>query len=219
MYIRRKVFSYLTDEMGKERLFSTTEFSLDEVTFARKDYEGLTEEGKKVLKERRDAYAKSLRKNYRDTMANIDRVGGNYKKLGTEGRIKGGGVETNYKVTNFKSAVETAEDFVNTHKNAIRSELGKQSKNAGEIMRGETMAKYREIPKAKPVAQEIKNEIVKKAEDAGKRVEEVIADQAKKGLKLTRNQKIAGAAIGTTALIGAGTYAYKKHKDKKNKKE
>ena len=215
MYIRRKVFSYLTDEMGKERLFSTTEFSLDEVTFARKDYEGLTEEGKKVLKERRDAYAKSLRKNYRDTMANIDKVGGNYEKLGTEGSIKGGGIKTSYKVTNFKAVGDTAEDFVNTHKNAIRSELGKQSKNAGEIMRGETIARYREIPKAEPVAQEVKNSIAKKAKEA----EEVVKNQAKKGLKLTRNQKIAGAAIGTTALIGAGTYAYKKHKNKKNKKE
>ena len=214
MYIRRKVFSRIWDEeTSEEKLFSVKEINLEEVTFARKDYEGLTEEGKKVLKERRDAYAKTLRKNYRDTMANIDKVGGNYEKLGTEGSIKGGGVKTSYKVTNFKAVGDTAEDFVNTHKNAIRSELGKQSKNAGEIMRGETLARYREIPKAEPIAQEVKNSIVKKAEEAAK-------DQVKKkGFKLSRNQKIGAAALGTAALVSAGTYAYKKHKKSKEKKD
>ena len=51
--------------------------------------------------------------------------------------------------------------------------------------------------------------------EASKKAKEVVENQIKKGLKLSRNQKIAGAAIGTTALIGAGTYAYKKHKNKK----
>ena len=57
------------------------------------------------------------------------------------------------------------------------------------------------------------NEVVKKAED-------VVKDQVKKkGFKLSRNQKIGAAALGTAALVGAGTYAYKKHKKSKEKKD
>ena len=214
MYIRRKVFSRIWDEeTNEEKLFSVKEINLEEITFARKDYEGLTEEGKKVLKERRDAYAKSLRKNYRDTMAGIDNVGGNYNKLTTRGNLKGGGIRTSYEVITSKGTADSAENFIKTHKNSVRNELGKQAKNAGELMRGETMARYREIPKAKPIAQEVKNSIVKKAEEA-------VKDQTKKrGFKLSRNQKIGAAALGTAALVGAGTYAYKKHKKSKEKKD
>ena len=45
MYIRRKVFSRIWDEETNEEKL----FSVKEVTFARKDYEGLTEEGKKEM--------------------------------------------------------------------------------------------------------------------------------------------------------------------------
>lgn len=57
------------------------------------------------------------------------------------------------------------------------------------------------------------NKVIKKAEEA-------VKDQAqKKGFKLSRNQKIGAAALGTAAVIGAGTYAYKKHKKSKEKKD
>ena len=64
MYIRRKVFSLLQDEMGEERYFSTTDIVMEDEEerlfsivdeeqreFARRDYEGLTEEQKKFLKQ------------------------------------------------------------------------------------------------------------------------------------------------------------------------
>ena len=60
MYIRRKVYSLLQDESGEERLFSTTDFELDQKEFARRDYEGLNEEGRKILKEERSKLAKQL---------------------------------------------------------------------------------------------------------------------------------------------------------------
>ena len=194
MYIRRKVFSILTNEEGEERLYS-----VKEVTFAKKDYEGLTEEGKKVLREKRSAYAKSLLKNYRDTMADIDNVGGNYDKLRTKGSLSGGGMRTSYEVITNKGTADSAENFINTHKSSIRKELGKQAKNVGELMRGETMVEHRAIPKAD--------------------FAEAIKKSKKKGFKLSRNQKIGAAALGAAALVGAGTYSYKKHKKSKEKKD
>ena len=64
MYIRRKVFSTFIDtETGEERLFSTTEVDGMKVKeFARRDYEGLNNEEKKLLKKERQAYAKDLKK-------------------------------------------------------------------------------------------------------------------------------------------------------------
>lgn len=210
MYIRRKVFSILTNEEGEERLYS-----VKEVTFAKKDYEGLTEEGKKILREKRSAYAKSLLKNYRDTMAGIDNVGGNYNQLRSTGSLSGGGMKTSYEVITNKGTADSAENFINTHKSSIRKELGKQAKNAGELMRTETMFGHRVIPKAEPIAQEVKDSLAKKAEEA-----EAIKNQVKKkGFKLSRNQKIGIAALGAAALAGAGTYAYKKHKKSKEKKD
>lgn len=210
MIVKRKVFSILTNEEGEERLYS-----VKEVTFAKKDYEGLTEEGKKILREKRSAYAKSLLKNYRDTMAGIDNVGGNYNQLKTTGNLSGGGVRTGYQVITNKGTADSAENFINTHKSSVRKELGKQAKNAGEIMRGETMVGHRALPKAEPIAQEVKDSLGKKADYA----EAIKRGKMKKGFKLSRNQKIGAAALGAAALVGAGTYAYKKHKKSKKKKD
>ena len=75
MYIRRKVFSLLQDEMGEERYFSTTDIVMEDEEerlfsivdeeqreFARRDYEGLTEAQQRDLRTRRNELAKEFNK-------------------------------------------------------------------------------------------------------------------------------------------------------------
>ena len=78
---------------------------------------------------------------------------------------------------------------------------------------------------AEKVIQEKASNAIK---DQAKKVEETVQEKAsnaikdqvkKKGFKLSRNQKIGAAVLGGTALIGAGTYAYKKHKKSKENKD
>ena len=68
------------------------------------------------------------------------------------------------------------------------------------------------------ISQGVKDSIAEKASEIVEKVKEFTPSQ-KKGLKLSRNQKLGAAALGTAAVIGAGTYAYKKHKKSKEEKK
>lgn len=68
------------------------------------------------------------------------------------------------------------------------------------------------------VFQGVKDNIAEKGSKTVEKIKEFIPS-SKKGLKLTRNQKIGAAALGTAAIIGAGTYAYKRHKKSKEEKK
>ena len=85
MYIRRKVFSVVTDENGEEKLFSTTEFINEEEylkefsdnnyrqkEFAKIDYKGLNIFQKFKLKNSRNAIARDLKKQRSQINKNSD---------------------------------------------------------------------------------------------------------------------------------------------------
>lgn len=95
--------------------------------------------------------------------------------------------------------------------------LGLHSSETEHISGAEAQRRILERKKrAKSPINQIKSKITQTQEKAT----EAIKDQTKKrGFKLSRNQKIGAAALGTAALVGAGTYAYKKHKKSKENKD
>lgn len=129
MYIRREVFSIIEVE-GEERLFSTTDINLEdsffnlneEKLFARRDYEGLDDAQKEVLKRKRSQLAKDLNRSRNllskeniQTMLNNSSDG----KLLTNDVIKAGGLASGFSVETGAGknlAEELAHSFENQSK-------------------------------------------------------------------------------------------------------
>lgn len=207
MYIRRKVFSIIEIE-GEERLFSTTDINLEDVEerifslnkeklFARRDYEGLDDAQKEVLKRKRSQLAKDLNRSRNllskeniQTMLNNSSDG----KLRTDDVIKAGGLASGFSVetgAGKKLAEELAHSFEN------------QSKFHTKIVRKNQLK----------AAEDLKNDLREKV--LNKNNLDVIGERTKKWAK--KNKK--GLAIGalTTTGLGVGAAAYKHYKDNKKK--
>ena len=78
------------------------------------------------------------------------------------------------------------------------------------------------LSESKMMADKARNKIIENSADTRLGKTNSMATRGlvkKKGLKLSRNQKLGAAALGTAAVIGAGTYAYKKHKKSKEEKK
>ena len=82
MYIRRKVFSVITDENGEERLFSTTEFINEDEYLSEKLY---TSDGDLTLGDKLDIAIKKHLTTKKDKEAMIEALEeGKYHKLGKQ---------------------------------------------------------------------------------------------------------------------------------------
>lgn len=251
MYIRRKVFSLLEVE-GEERLFSTADINLEdaeerifslneEKLFARRDYEGLDDVQKEVLKMKRSEYAKDLnrsrnRHNVKDIKDLLEKNGWN--GVETNGTITGGGVQSKFNVVNDANNLDNYDTLSKRHVNKIREEQIKSAKDAGKIMRDQVVndfegevtkarenKKYqsakgnKEAVKPKPEGVKPGKELAKESNSVAKtkvnkeKLSKRLAEWAKKNKK--------GLAIGalTTAGLGVGAAAYRHYKDNDKKED
>ena len=141
MYIRRKVFSILEDrETGEERYFSTTDITLEneaeklfsiieepeEREFARKDYEGLSEEGQKALKAKRSEIAKELaqKRNSANKVYGY-RVGADEALQEKYARRR---------VNEYNSAINSAKNKAQKARVDIGKDLGNKTKNLPAVV-------------------------------------------------------------------------------------
>ena len=248
MYIRRKVFSLLEVE-GEERLFSTADINLEdaeerifslneEKLFARRDYEGLDDVQKEVLKRKRSEYAKDLRRsrnkfNLKDTKDLLEKNGWN--GVETNGTIKGGGVKSTIYVSDKANKLDNYDTLTKRHVGNIRKEQLKSAEEAGKIMRDQVVndfegevtkarenKKYqsakgnKEAVKPKPEGVKPGKELAKldntsKVKVNKEKLSKRVAEWAKKNKK--------GLAIATVASLGTGAAAMAYKNKKKDKKE
>lgn len=249
MYIRRKVFSLLEVE-GEERLFSTTDINLEdaeerifslneEKLFARRDYIGLDDIQKEVLKKKRSEYAKSLNKsrnklNLKDTKNLLENNGWN--SLESSGTISGGGVKSEFRVVDQANNLDNYDTLSKRHVHNIRENQLKSAKDAKKIMRDQVIndldevvtkakvdKKYQSAKGIKEVAGKPKPEGVKPGRELVKldntskvkvnkeKLSKRVAEWAKKNKK--------GLAIATVASLGTGAAAMAYKNKKKDKKE
>lgn len=247
MYIRRKVFSLLQDsETGEERYFSTTDINLEnaeervfsviegeEREFARKDYEGLTEAQKRVLKKHRSEYAKSLNEqrnifNIRDTKKVLTDNG--YNTLRSKGEVRGGGVKTSIEVKDTAGSLDNYDTLSKRHVKNIRSQQLEQAKKAGDIMRQEILDGVHDdkVKKVEEAQKRLSNYQSKKAAEKVKETpnlpanvtkKNTVKDISKRSFKLGKKGKVALGIAGGTALAAGALYGAKKLRDKKENKE
>lgn len=248
MYIRRKVFSIIEVE-GEERLFSTADINLEdaeerifslneEKLFARRDYEGLDNVQKEVLKRKRSEYAKDLRRsrnkfNLKDTKDLLEKNGWN--GVETNGTIKGGGVKSTIYVSDKANKLDNYDTLTKRHVGNIRKEQLKSAEEAGKIMRDQVVndfegevtkarenKKYqsakgnKEAVKPKPEGVKPGKELTKldntsKVKVNKEKLSKRVAEWAKKNKK--------GLAIATVASLGTGAAAMAYKNKKKDKKE
>ena len=202
--------------MTEEEYDLFSEFLEVQKDFARRDYEGLNQAEKELLKKKRADYAKSLRTNYRGTMKDIDRVADTpgLTSMDTKGEFSGGGVRSRYKVTSGSNS----SNFKDFHKNSVRKYMLEASGNAKNIMReqvlGSSEISHEKQPnptkkpnlteKLKPI-KSTTNKLSQKIPKSG--TKKAIINWAKKNKKPLG---IATAVAGTAALAGGGAYAYNK---------
>lgn len=241
MYIRRKVFSLLQDEMGEERYFSTTDIVMEDEEerlfsivdeeqreFARRDYEGLTEAQQRVLKRHRSEYARDLNRMRNDRSAeNIKKIlqDNGWNNIQTTDVVEGAGIKSTLKANIGSNGLDNYDTVSRRASNTIRKGALEQSSNAKKIMRDELeRGLYDDEVKSVERAQErLKNMKANKAareaaEEAAKKAipQKVTVEKvAKKGFKLGKGGKIALGA----ALVGGTAYGAKKLYDRNKKKK
>lgn len=153
----QKIFS---EDNGEERLYSVLLddiemelFSEFQKEYARKDYEGLTNSEKEILRKKRGSYAKALKKTYDDLKKGSNDLdfGGSFDTATSTGNFSGGGVRTRLEVNTPRNG-RKAEAFKKAHDSAVTDVLLGESKKAKEIMRKESFkpghdwnVKHREV--------------------------------------------------------------------------
>lgn len=254
MYIRRKVFSLLEVE-GEERLFSTADINLEdaeerifslneEKLFARRDYEGLDDVQKEVLKRKRSEYAKDLRRsrnefNLKDTKDLLEKNG--WSGVETNETIKGGGAKSTIKVSNTANKLDNYDTLTKRHVGNIRKEQLKSAEEAGKIMRDQVVndfegevtkarenKKYqsakgnKEAVKPKPEGVKPGKELAKVSKESNSVAKTKVNKEklSKRLAEWAKNNK-KGLAIGalTTAGLGVGAAAYRHYKDNDKKED
>lgn len=249
MYIRRKVFSILEIE-GEERLFSTADINLEdaeerifslneEKLFAKKDYEGLDDVQKEVLKRKRSEYAKNLNKSRNDitlkgTRDLLESKGWN--NIETNSTIVGGGVRSKIRTVDNANNLDNYDTLAKRHVRNFREQQLKVADDASKIMKDQVIndhngevtkakvdKKYQSTKGIKEVAGKPKPEGVKPGRELVKldntskvkvnkeKLSKRVAEWAKKNKK--------GLAIATVASLGTGAAAMAYKNKKKNKKE
>ena len=134
-----KLYSVLLDDIELE-LFS--EFQKE---YARRDYEGLTNSEKEILRKKRGSYAKSLKKTYDDLKKGSNELDyGSSNTATATGDFSGGGVRTRIKVETSKDG-RKAGAFQKAHDSAVTNALLEESKKAKEIMRKESFKPHHDI--------------------------------------------------------------------------
>lgn len=197
MYIRRKVFSLLQDEMGEERYFSTTDIvledeeerlfslvddeDLEQKEFARKDYEGLTEAQQRVLKRHRSEYARSLNKLRNERSAkNIKKIleDRGWNNIQTSNVVEGGGVKSTIGADVSANSLDNYDTLSRRTSNTIRNEALKTSSDAKKIMRDELERGIYddEVKSVEKASERLKN---MKDNKASKKAAEKVAGTAK----------------------------------------
>ena len=113
--------------------------------FARKDYEGLNEEEKKILKKNRSEYAKNLKKSYRQTMEDINKLPNNNKVITSKLKFGGGGVSSNVNQRTASGVFDT-KPIKELHKNGIRDTIiNKTLPEVKQLLRGESVIEAKQI--------------------------------------------------------------------------
>ena len=126
-----------------QRLFSSS--SREQKEFARRDYEGLNEEEKKILKNRRSDYAKGLRKAYRSSMDGISKLDPHSNVMKSTLEIDGGGVVSNVKQTTTRGYLDRG-PITELHKNGVRNNLiNKTLPEVKQILREESKKEAKQI--------------------------------------------------------------------------
>lgn len=248
MYIRRKVFSLLEVE-GEERLFSTADINLEdaeerifslneEKLFARRDYEGLDDVQKEVLKRKRSKYAESLNKSRNDvtikgTRDLLENKGWN--KVETNSTTIGGGVRSKFRRVDSANNLDNYDSLARRHVRNFREQQLKAADDASKIMRDQVINDFdgevtrawmdkkgqhakgnKEAVKPKPEGVKPGKELVKldntsKVKVNKEKLSKRVAEWAKKNKK--------GLAIATVASLGTGAAAMAYKNKKKDKKE
>ena len=114
--------------------------------FARRDYEGLNEEQKKILKNKRSDYAKGLRKAYKSSMSGIDKLDPySTESIKSTLTIHGGGVTSNVKQTTARGYFDR-NPITELHKNGVRNTLiNRTLPEAKQILRENSIAEAKQI--------------------------------------------------------------------------
>lgn len=214
--------------------------------FARRDYEGLNEVEKKILKNKRSDYAKGLRKAYRSSMNGINQLDPYSDGMRSTLNIKGGGVESNVTQTTNRGLFDRGR-ITELHKNGVRDTLiNKTLPEAKQLLRKNSIREAKQIAESgnkrgkeavakrdlqirqenSKLRNEFRNRVKEYKEKRAKKVAESRASIAKHEAKaaelrakkaMFKNLKTAGkVGLGAAALVGGGVVA-KKIYDKKKK--
>ena len=101
--------------------------------FANRDYEGLSEMQKDVLRKKRSDYAKALRNKIHEIDKNTSDIRQSWDSVNSKGHVTGGGVKSHYE---FKTAQGNSRaDFLKNYKNNARRALLDSSQSAKEVMK------------------------------------------------------------------------------------
>ena len=214
--------------------------------FARRDYEGLNEVEKKILKNKRSDYAKGLRKAYRSSMNGINQLDPYSEGMRSTLKIKGGGIESNVTQTTNRGLFGRG-PITEFHKNGVRDTLiNKTLPEAKQLLRENSVREAKQIAESgnkrgkeavakrdlqirqenSKLRNEFRNRVKEYKEKRAKKVAESRASIAKHEARVAelrakkamfKNLKTAGkVGLGAAALVGSGVVA-KKIYDKKKK--
>lgn len=214
--------------------------------FARRDYEGLNEVEKKILKNKRSDYAKGLRKAYRSSMNGINQLDPYSEGMRSTLKIKGGGIESNVTQTTNRGLFDRA-PITELHKNGVRDTLiNKTLPEAKQLLRENSVREAKQIAESgnkrgkeavakrdlqirqenSKLRNEFRNRVKEYKEKRAKKVAEsggpIVKHEAKAAelrakKAMFKNLKTAGkVGLGAAALVGGGVVA-KKIYDKRKK--
>lgn len=207
MYIE-KIFSEVDQEnylfsviLDEEELSLFSEF--EERIFARRDYEGLSEAQKTVLRKNRSEYAKQLHDSYRKNQSDISRMNqGVGEGIRTTGEIHGGHVKSNYASVSTRGSDLSAKEFNKFHQNSVTNQMLDGSKKAKDLMREHVLNDtFGEVSKAQKISELAK-------EKAGK------TTNIPKGGKAGRTGRTVAGLITAAGLAYGGKKLYDKYKKK-----
>ena len=237
MEIRRKLFSIIEDENGEERYYSTTEFSLldendygydDEKLFSTGDselddlleevyYSGLEDGYDYAYEEREYAENEDKESSAGVAAAGAASAGGVYgigklraKKVVKKAAKEARGI-TEAAGKEAGNIVKSAGEKANKHVADVAEKQMLAERNAGSFIGelAEKVGKKKRAKEAQKVAENIKAEGKKKAEEVVKgavnKSKGITEAAAKKATNIGKKSKIGAAAVlGTSGLIAAG---------------
>lgn len=206
MYIRRKVFSALTNEMGEERLFSTTDYVLDQYEFS-----------SAAQKLRREAYERKLAEATGNGELSVKEA----KRLVRKASRLQTGSNLNHLVNTGKAGAAAREaGQANAVINAMGGDVAQNKQNFKNFLKkgydysygaDKAAAKAKDFDKLVNIANKQSGTgslVVKKAEKGMlDRVKNIYA----------KHPLAAKTAIGTTLALGATGLGYEGYKHYKNR--